>query len=213
MAFDRAKTSLQQVEERLRKLFNLAGNIGATFEPDIKPVVLAGDLDGPGYASFRGRHYAVLSPAMGPNATANDVYAILFSVPIVVYALHLTGLAPNSVVAAYALEPEAPGLSGVVINTACGSWIDQRALTADPTPFFDTGGRTPNATLTGLCVSTRRIAAWAANGNGACSERDVVLQGGGGQFTAGTVICFTLAGAQATVGFNLVHAGVHGRIF
>lgn len=213
MAFDRARTSLQQVEERLRKLFNLAGNIGATFEPDIRPVILAGDLDGPGYASFRGRHFAVMSPAMGPNATANDVYAILFPVNFVAYSLHLTGLAPNSVVSCFALEPEAPGLSGVVINTATGTWIDQRSQTADPTPFTDTGGRTANATLTGLCVSTRRVASWAANNNGSGSERDVVLQGGGGMFPAGTVLCWTLAGAQATVGFNIVHAGLHGRIF
>lgn len=105
MAFDRAKSSLQSVEDRLRRLFNLAGTIGASFEPDIKPVVLAGDLDGPGYASFRGRHFAQMSQALGPNALANDLYGLFTPVDIVVFSVFCTGLAPNSDVACYLIEP------------------------------------------------------------------------------------------------------------
>lgn len=213
MAFDRAKTSLQSVEDRLRRLFNLAGTIGASFEPAIKPVVLAGDLDGPGYASFRGRHWSLVSPAMGPNALANDTYSMLFPVDVVVYGVGLTGIAANSVAACYVIEPEAVTAAMLAtLTAAAGTWDDNKSKSADPTPFFDSGGRAVNAAISALYTNTRRLTGWANVAN-ATSERDWVAQGGGMMLPAGSLLSWQLSGIQATVGFNLVHAQAHGRIF
>lgn len=212
MPFDRAKSSLQSVEDRLRRLYNLAGTIGATFVPEVKPVVLAGDLDGPGYASFRGRHFVQLSQALGPNAAANDLYAVLMPVECIVYGLVCTGLAPNSDVAAYLIEPAAvAGGVAFIPGVPVGTWADQKA-TNDPTPFTDTGGRIASVPGTALMTNTRRIAAWACSG-ATYTDAQVVFQGGGIHTVAGSALYWSLSGAQATVGFNLVHCGMHGRIF
>lgn len=213
MPFDRAKTSLQQIEEKLRRLFGLAGTIGAEFVPETKPVVLAGDLDGPGVASFRGRHVSCFSAALSPNAVASQVYAIATPVELIVYALHCSAMNLNSFCAAFLIEPEqAAAFAGIFVADR-GCWIDQKRVTADPTPLQDTNGLVVSAGLTALCVNTRRIGTWGTANAVGGSERDLVFQGGGLHLAAGSIICWTTAAIQANAGFNVLALGLHGRIF
>lgn len=100
----------------------------------------------------------------------------------------------------------------MVAGAPIGSWADQKSM-ADPTPFTDTGGRTASAPGTALMTNQRRIAAWGANGNGAGYDSQFPFRGGGIHVVAGSALYWSLAGAQATVGFNLVHCGMNGRIF
>lgn len=57
-ALGRVGTSLQAVENRLRLLYGLAGEIGADLTPRIELTALAGDLTGPGCNDYRGRRWA-----------------------------------------------------------------------------------------------------------------------------------------------------------
>lgn len=57
MSERQARTSLGQIEERLRRALGLAGNIGASFEPKLTPVIIAGDATAPGNPQFRGRRF------------------------------------------------------------------------------------------------------------------------------------------------------------
>ena len=54
----RAITSLGQIEDKLRRALNLAGEVQLQFTPDATPVVIAGDATGPGNATYRGRRFS-----------------------------------------------------------------------------------------------------------------------------------------------------------
>lgn len=213
MAFDRAKTSLAFLEERFRKLFNLAGTIGASFEPDIKPVVLAGDLDGPGYASFRGRHWACASATIGPNALANDMYVWQTPVDVIVYGVWLAGISASSVAEAYLIEPPAALAALVIAGLNVGCWTDQKAVTADPCPFLDSNStRIQSVPGTALLTAQRRIAAWASPASGAQGDTMVTFGGGGIHVVAGSQLIWRLAAIAANA-VAVTNCGLYGRIF
>jgi hypothetical protein len=52
-----AITSLNQVEDKLRRNLNLAGDVGLQFGPDLKPVVISSDATTIGNATYRGRRF------------------------------------------------------------------------------------------------------------------------------------------------------------
>lgn len=54
-----AKQALGFVEEKLRRVFKLAGPIGTTLDPEVKPVVIVDDLRDPGHAFYQGRSWIV----------------------------------------------------------------------------------------------------------------------------------------------------------
>lgn len=140
MAFDRAKTSLASIEDKLRKYFRLAGNIGATMEPEIKPVYIVGDARDPGVASFNGRHWAwqYHTAATAPSA-ANDTYGLTWPVDVIIRGIAVTGLADvNSTCSVFLIAPDDAQIAtwggG---NRQTGTWIDQKARAADFCPLLD----------------------------------------------------------------------------
>lgn len=68
----KATTSLQSMEDRLRRAFRLAGTIGTSFEPAAIPVVIAADARDPGNNFVQGRRwwgaYAVTNAAAGGSS-------------------------------------------------------------------------------------------------------------------------------------------------
>src|SRR4029450_4477398 len=143
MPFDRAKTSLGFLEEKFRKLFGLAGTIGASFEPSITPVVVAADCRDPGVASFKGRHWAWQFGVSIPTPTAANVaYGLQWPVAGIVRGLQGTGLGTGAgggdEVIAFLLAPDSPEITtwggG---NRQTGRWIDQTSLDTEATPLVD----------------------------------------------------------------------------
>lgn len=140
MPFDRAKTSLGFLEDKFRKVFGLAGAIGATFEPTITPVFITGTALDPGVASFRGRHWAWQYgvDATAPSA-ANDTYGLQWPVDVIVRGIAVTGLADgNSQCTVFLIAPDDPQIAtwggG---NRQTGTWIDQGTRAAERTPLLD----------------------------------------------------------------------------
>lgn len=68
MPFEKAITSLQEIEGRIRRMFRSAGNIGATWKPDLTPVMIAGDLTSPGASDLRGRRFMATVYVAAPGA-------------------------------------------------------------------------------------------------------------------------------------------------
>lgn len=140
MPFDRAKTSLGFLEDKFRKVFGLAGAIGASFDPEIKPVYITGTALDPGVASFRGRHWAwqYSVDAVTPSA-ANDTYGLQWPVDVIVRGMAVTGLSDaNSQVSAFLIAPDDAQIAtwggG---NRQTGTWIDQGVRAAERTPLLD----------------------------------------------------------------------------
>lgn len=67
----RAITSLGQIEDKLRRALNLAGEVQLQFTPDATPIIIAGDATAPGSATYRGRRFS--SGASFAHAGAGSV--------------------------------------------------------------------------------------------------------------------------------------------
>lgn len=87
------RTSLSDVEDRIARMFGTAGQIGAEMVPDIRPVVLAGNLDQPGTSTFRGRRFkwSVLRTAV--VYAARNSWQMKVNVPVIVEGVSVHGYA------------------------------------------------------------------------------------------------------------------------
>lgn len=205
MAFDRALTSLQSVEEKLRRFLGLAGNIGATFKADVAPVIIAGNLNDPGVAAFRGRHWAWVSdPFNGVPAVATA--GLKFGSDVIVTRLEVCYTAFQAArTQVYLFPPQLEASApSVACTRVCGTWIDQRQFSVDNPPLLDSGA----AVLAGSAVNytiANRIAIF--------SQQNISAQwtdlGGGMHCPAGSALYFNCgwgAGQEATF-------AVYGRMF
>ena len=82
-------SSLQGIEDRLRRLYATAGSFGVSWEPNISLQVDAGDLTGPGCNLFRGRRFIYTS---APNTLgAAGMQAFSFQVPSIIEKVWVNG--------------------------------------------------------------------------------------------------------------------------
>ena len=135
MAFDRAKTSLAQIEDKLRKVFGLAGTIGATLTPDLTPSYVMGDARDPGTSNFKGRHWAWCSRPT--PATTTGTWGLTAPVPLLIRGLRADGLSAGTRAHAHIVAPDHPALASWVGNRPTGTWIDQKSSETDATPLLD----------------------------------------------------------------------------
>lgn len=202
MPFDKALTSLATVEEKFRKLFNLAGTIGASFTPTITPVVIVGDTRTAGYASFKGRKWAWISDAgTGPITSLMG-----FTTPVDLLLTGVTcmlGGGAGCNVNAQLFEPTRalPAAMVGTLTRPCGTWIDQKA-TADSAPFLDRASWL--ATGIGANPETRRFAGWQADASSQTYTTALTMH-----IPANSAILFD---ATITAG-GRVQVGLAGEIF
>lgn len=142
-----AKQALGYVEEKLRRVFKLAGPIGVTLNPDVTPVVLVDDLRGPGHAFYQGRSWGVQVAHLGPIAAGTKGWGVRFTDDVVVERM-LLSTAPQTLSAGmsltvYTLTPDEVtstppyGISG---GSLAGMWRDRKTLTNDQPPIMQTSG-------------------------------------------------------------------------
>lgn len=145
MPFDRAKTALATLEEKLRRALGLAGAINASFTPEMSPVIVTGDLREPGNAFYRGRHWAF---GMHGTFGAGTNYASLrFEVDMLITRMVFTPVGGGGQSFVYYTAPtESPA---VAVTTNCGVWIDRKRITTDLVPLTFAGP----AALTGVNFS------------------------------------------------------------
>lgn len=130
MAFARARTALAQLEEKLRRQLNLAGEVGATFQPVLTPVIITGDLREAGNASNVGRAFAL---GVQFGAAANDGFSVRNEVDVFYDLIGITASAATASYSVWITAPsQAPAL--VVLNLA-GTWTDRKTIVGDQVPL------------------------------------------------------------------------------
>jgi hypothetical protein len=171
MAFDRAKTSLGFIEEKLQRLLGLAGTISASFEPELKPIIVTADMDNPGAASFRGRHFAFASDLITVGG-ANTTIGLRFGVPSIVECMWVAGSpidgggagVPTRFPVHY-ISPNPPNAFPAT-TTVVGTWVDNKTSdTADQPPLFSNGTQADAASFALIGIANRVWVAGFAGGS------------------------------------------------
>lgn len=91
-----AKQALGFVEEKLRRVFKLAGPIDASLDPEVKPVIIVDDLRGPGHAFYQGRSWSICCSVLGPIAAGVKLAGVTFLDDCIVEAIDLRGPAAGA---------------------------------------------------------------------------------------------------------------------
>jgi hypothetical protein len=171
-----AKQALGFVEEKLRRVFRLAGPIDASLDPEVKPVIIVDDLRGPGHAFYQGRSWAVVLQSL-TLAAGTKTAGILFQDDCLVegFDLRHAALAATKNISVFILTPaeQASTGGGITINTRNATWRDNKTVGAlasyDSPPILSSGG-------------------WAATGGGTpAANGNIVWQTGGGASSTGPV--------------------------
>jgi hypothetical protein len=171
-----AKQALGFVEEKLRRVFKLAGPIDASLDPEVKPVIIVDDLRGPGHAFYQGRSWSVVLESI-TLAAGTKVAGIVFSDDCLVegFDLRHAALAAGKVIRVFILTPaeQASTGAGITVSTRNATWRDNKTVGAlasyDSPPIVSSGG-------------------WAATGGGTpAANGNIVWETVGGAGTTGPV--------------------------
>jgi hypothetical protein len=183
VAFDRAKTSLAQIEDKLRKVFGLAGTIGAQLDPTLTPSYVMGDARDPGTSGFKGRHWAWCSRPT--PATTVGTWGLTSPVPIIIRGFEVSGMSAGTRLHVHVVASDHPALASWVGNRPCGTWIDQKASETDATPLLDRAvavGAIVFANQQLTCVAsfdTVNVANSTAGAQGRTFDRGIHIPAGG----------------------------------
>jgi hypothetical protein len=166
-----ATQALGYVEEKLRRVFKLAGPIGATLDPEVKPVIIVDDLRGPGHAFYQGRSWAItvahLTIAAGTKAAG---FVVSDDVVLEGFDIRAASSPANGALYVYIVTPDeqsaTPPVGAVTNRTA--TWRDNKtvgtllAASYDQPPIF---GVSVFSALIGTGAGTGNIV-WAQIGAG-----------------------------------------------
>lgn len=121
--FTVAKIALANIEQKLRRQLGLVGNIGATFTPNLTPVIIAGDLREPGNsAGFTGRSFA--AAFVGAGGGANLFFSWRADAPLLIEEIWCELAAAGHTITWYLSIPGAT--PGVVATVPTGTYVDDK---------------------------------------------------------------------------------------
>lgn len=198
MAFAKARTALAQLEEKLRRQLGLAGEVGATFLPELTPVIVVADLREAGNASNQGRAFSWCFTGV-PGASGN--FSLRFEQDCFVDRLWVS----NTVTYSANIWLLAPGQApAIAVAALAGTWTDRKVVATDQVPLTQSAAF---GALTGVNVSDQnRIWGMSAVAGGAFNgyaQTDVNIM-----VPAGGHLNWNLSGAAGTA-----HIGLRGRIW
>lgn len=136
MAFAKARTALAQLEEKLRRNLGLAGEISATFQPTLTPVIIAGDLREAGNASNTGRSWML---ALAPGG-AGARFSIRFEADVLITGIYLQQHAGAANIAGVYLTTPGQAPAVAVAGVLSGTWVDRKVITGDQVPITPAAG-------------------------------------------------------------------------
>lgn len=174
MAFFKATTSLAALEQKLRRQLGLAGEIGASFKPEMIPVMIAGDLREPGNSDgFNSRSWGwALNSAFGG---ANLNFSIRFDAPVLITEIYADVVTLAHTLGMYVTPPgQAPA---VAVAEFAGTYVDNKQSATDQVPILQSaGGLFVPATGTAMSA-TNRFLTWqsAAQHSGRVSRMQLML--------------------------------------
>ena len=197
MADVRARTALLQIEERLRRVFGMVGQIGLDLVPTMTPVAIATDLTRPGLSAARGRYWGfstlVQAIAVSPSSLVLEFDAAVVVTRIGVMCENVAGLDWRVMILAPNETPLLPP------DTAGGTWMDQKLVNTDNPPIRFTGlGFAVDGTV--YNISQRILSSTMQAGSNSLHSVDLHLERGS------NLICQALAASR--IAFN-----VYGYIF
>lgn len=194
MAFAKARTALAQLEEKLRRQLGLAGEVGASFQPQLTPVLIAGDLREAGNAANHGRAF---SWCRASAVAANQGFSLRPEADIYIDQLFISSLVAG-LIHVYLTAPNET--TGVAVASLQGTWVDRKTVGTDQVPL--TGSANWGA-FTGTTVTDQnRIVAVNLQANGAVVIPVNIM------LVAGSALNW-----QNNPGANTPTIGIRGRIW
>jgi hypothetical protein len=172
-----AKQALGFVEEKLRRVFNLAGPIDADLDAVVKPVVIVDDLRGPGHAFYQGRSWAATILHL-TIAAGTKVGGFFFNDNVLIEGFdirHATTPASPASLQLFIVTPTeqaATAPTGSTPSTRAGVWRDDFKVGSLLSANYDQ----PPVTTTGSFVAN--VGTGAGNGNTVWSSPPVAPQAG-----------------------------------
>lgn len=152
MSILRTATGLQGIEDRIRKLYGNAGDMGVEWDPKITLNVDAGSLTDPGTNVFRGRRWTYQSSLdLGAAATANAVH---FWSPTIVERIWWVAYGPSNQVIPVNFNIVEPG-SGIAAPFRTLFWrelYDADYVNGNP-PMFNSGWAAGSAAPSGILIA------------------------------------------------------------
>lgn len=192
--FTKAITSLAALEQKLRRQLGLAGTIGATFKPEMIPVMIAGDLREPGNSDgFNSRYWGWAHN--GAFGGANLNYSLRFDVPVLITEIYCDLVTAAHTMQCYVTPPgQAPGIA---VAAFAGTYVDNKLSATDQVAILESAAWGP---ATGTVVSaTNRFLSWqsTAQHSGRVSRMQLMLPVGSHLNFVGTGV-----GAQIALGMS-----------
>ena len=117
-----AKQALGFVEEKLRRVFRLAGPIGVDLDPIVKPVIVVDDLRDPGHAFYQGRSWVSLFN--GNSGVGTNFLSVQFNDDVLIEAFFVVGeLAASTIVQVYHTTPlQQAATPPTIVTAAFSAW-------------------------------------------------------------------------------------------
>lgn len=195
--FERAVTSLAQLEEKLRRNLGLAGKIGAIFKPEMIPVIVVGDLREPGNASNQGRWFSWALTAATINT--GGYMSIRPEQDVLIDQVSYS----NSVAGSFVCYLTSPGVTAArPVAGLVGTWTDRKEIAADQVPLTGSGAtfEALQGGGTNFAITNQVVAANAQNNFPVIFDVRMMLK-------AGSHLNFFVQGAGS------IDLGVRGRIW
>jgi hypothetical protein len=121
----KAKTALQDIEGRIRRLFKASGEVGLEWTPNLTPVVIAADLTRAGSSPIRGRRWAVTN--VQSNLAADSRWFIQPTMDTLITMVCFSGTQGAGGLISFSLfGPD--DLTGVAMNQVGAYWIENSTV-------------------------------------------------------------------------------------
>lgn len=155
-----AITSLNQVEDKLRRNLNLAGDVGLQFAANMTPVVLAADATSPGNATYRGRRFAGNVTWNTPAAAWSIGFKAAESVVITDIHWASGGAAATEIV----IQMTGPNTADpYTISTPFAPWAERLTGDTDYAPFLRSGLTEASVSIGATIATLVQNGAWTPN--------------------------------------------------
>jgi len=137
MAFEKARTSLLNITDRLRRVLGSAGEIPLELSKDLIPVVIAADLRDPGSSSYRGRRFAFVPEVQ--SISAGFGWVLKLQTDCIIDQLWAASITGGQGVRFWLLDPTTAPVNAPA--TQVGTWLEGKAAptSSDRPPIIGSG--------------------------------------------------------------------------
>lgn len=124
------------IEDKMRRSLGLVGEVGTSFDPSVKPVVVADDCTRPGCSAFRGRRFGF---GVAANLTVGGAATVGLKalVDVIITRVAVPTQGTNGVVVQLRYVPA--DVADPYAFTAAVPWIDLGRVSGDVAPVLATG--------------------------------------------------------------------------